>query len=94
MNLDIQFKTLLYSFLFGIYFSFIIYLNYKIIYKLKKFYLVIGTFLIIFLNVLLYFLILLKINNGIIHLYGIIAIILGVLLEHLFHHLIEKYFKK
>ena len=94
MSLDIQIKTLLYSFLFGIYFSIIVYLNYKIIYKLKKFYLVIGTFLIIFLNILLYFLVLLKVNNGIIHIYGIISLILGYFVCHFIYHFIEKSIKK
>ncbi len=94
MILDIQIKTLFYSFLFGIYFSFIIYINYKYIYKLKKLYKVITTFIFIFFNTIMYFLILLKINNGIIHIYGLISLIIGFLLEHYIQNIIENHIKK
>lgn len=91
MILEIQIKTLFYSLLFGIYFSFFITLNYKITDKLKKIYKIISSFLVVFINVLFYFLILMKINNGIIHIYAILAILLGVILETYFYHLFEKY---
>lgn len=94
MILNIQLKTLLYSFLFGIYFSFIVYLNYKYIYKLKKYYKIITTFLFIFFNAILYFLILLKVNNGIIHIYGIFSLITGFLVECYLQKRIEKMKKK
>lgn len=94
MILDTQIKTLFYSFLFGIYFSFIVYLTYKYIYKLKKYYKIIITFFFIFFNTLIYFLILLKINNGIIHIYGIFSLLLGFLIEHYLQNIIEKQIKK
>ena len=94
MILAIQIKTLLYSFLFGIYFSIFITLNYRITNKLKKNLKIISTFLVIFINVLFFFLILMKVNNGIIHIYSILAILLGSILEYYLHHLFEKYTKK
>lgn len=90
MTLDAQINTLFYSFLFGIYFSLIIDVNYKITLKLKKIYIIISTFLVIFSSVIFYFLILLRINNGIIHPYGIILLLIGCLFEHI----IEKQIKK
>ena len=94
MSLDLQIKTIISSFFFGIYFSFIILLNYQLTHKLKKIYNITITFLVIFFNTLLYFLILLYINNGIIHIYGLLAMLSGCLLEQYFEHLIEKLYKK
>ena len=94
MSLDLQIKTIVSSFFFGIYFSFIILLNYRLTNKLKKRYNIIITFFVIFFNTLLYFLILLDINNGIIHPYGLLAMLSGCLLEQYFEHLIEKIHKK
>ncbi len=94
MILEIQIKSLFFSFLFGIYFSYIIKINYKFILPLNKFFRIIGTLLLIFSNVLIYFLILLKINYGLLHIYLILMIILGVYIEHLLNKLIVKYIKK
>ena len=94
MSLDIQIKTITTSFFFGIYFAFIILLNYKLTYKLKKIYIFIITFLVIFFNNLLYFLVLLDVNNGIIHIYGLLSMLIGCLLEQYCEHLIEKIHKK
>lgn len=94
MSLDIQIKTISTSFFFGIYFAFIILLNYKLTYKLKKIYNIIITFLVIFFNTLLYFLVLLDVNNGIVHIYGLLSMLSGCLLEQYFEHLIEKIHKK
>lgn len=94
MSLLVQIETINYSFLFGIYFSFILLLNYRLTKKLRRFYNILITFFVVFLNTILYFIILLKINNGIIHPYGIIAMLSGCLLEQYFEHLIEKHYKK
>lgn len=94
MILSLQIKTITISFLYGIYFSFIIFLNYKLTYKLKKIYNILITFFVVFFNTLLYFIILLNTNNGIIHIYGLIAMLSGCLLEQYFEHLIENHHKK
>lgn len=94
MTLDIQLKILLISFLFGIYFSLFININYKMIYEVKKIWKILFTFITIFINIVIYFIMLMKINNGIIHIYGILMIVLGVYLEHLIQKAIEKYKKK
>ena len=82
MILKIQILTLIFSFLFGIIFYLEIKLNYKFIYNEKKLYKIITTFFFVMANVLLYFIILQKINNGILHLYGILAIIIGFTLSN------------
>lgn len=94
MILEVQIKTLFYSFLFGIYFSLFVTINYKMTIKLKKVYRIISTFLVIFINIILYFIMLMKINNGIIHLYSILVIILGSFLEYYIYNLFEKHYKK
>ena len=82
MILKVQILTLIFSFLFGIIFDLEIKLNYKFIYQEKQIYKIITTFFFVMTNVLLYFIILQKINNGILHIYGIIAIIIGFTLSN------------
>lgn len=83
MNINLQITTLLFSFLYGIFFSFFLSLNYKFIYSDKKILKTIISFLFIIVCVLLYFIILKKINYGIFHVYEILMIILGFVLENL-----------
>lgn len=82
MNLNTQINSLLFSFAFGIFFALFIDINHKIIYNAKTIIKLIGTFLIVFLSVILYFIMLLKINNATFHPYELIMIILGFLLEN------------
>lgn len=94
MSLDLQIKTILFSFLFGIYLSIILCINYKLIYHDKKMIRILSTFVLIIGNVVLYFLLLQKINQGMLHLYGILFIIIGYLLEHFLHHRILNWIAK
>lgn len=98
MNLELQILTFVVSFLFGVFFGIELKLNYKFIYQSNKIYKIITTFFFIMTNVLIYFIILRKTNNGILHIYGVLAIILGFILEHFVEkHLINifaKIFKK
>lgn len=75
--LNIQLKTLIYSFLYGAFFSFALKINYKFIYYstgIKK--VLINLFFIID-NTLLYFIILRYLNNGIFHFYFLLSIFIG-----------------
>lgn len=98
MTLKIQIISLIVSFLYGVFFSFLLNINYKLIYNNNKFIKIIGTFLFIIFNSLLYFLILLKFNNGIVHIYCIVALILGFTFNNSFLakkiHLIALKYKK
>lgn len=94
MSLDIQINTLLASFLYGIFFSRMLNINYKFVYESKKIYRIIISFLFIMVNVLIYFIILMRVNNGILHNYGILSIILGVLFDHFIVTKLLKMFTK
>lgn len=82
MNLETQIKLILFSFSFGAFLGFMIDINFKFLYDSKKIYRAFFTFFFVVVNAFLYFLILQKINNGIIHTYSIFCIILGFFSEH------------
>jgi len=94
MILKTQILLLFFSFVFGAFFSFFLNINYKFIYGEKRILKVLVTFSFVIVNVLLYFIILEKINNGIIHPYGIICIIFGFLFDGTIHKMIAKQCKK
>lgn len=94
MNLKLQILSLGYSFLYGIFFSFLLTLNYKLIHNDKKHIKWPITILLILNNVLLYFLILKKINNGIIHYYFLFVFVLGIIVEMSISKLVAKHFEK
>lgn len=77
IELSIQIKSLIFSFFYGILFSILLNINYKYIYDGPLFYRIAITFLFVLNNVLLYFIIIKILNDGIIHLYFIIMLILG-----------------
>lgn len=90
MPLSVQIISLFISFICGFVFCFFIIIFDKYICKLKKFFqfLVCITYIILF--TLIYFQFLIVYNNGIIHPYFIIAILLG----YLFASILIKYFKR
>lgn len=81
MDLYTQIISLLFSFLYGIFFSLFTGVNYKIIYHDKKWIKLLGTFLVVIIAVLLYFVLLKKINDAIFHPYLLLMLILGFALE-------------
>lgn len=94
MNIKLQIITLVFSFLYGIFFSFFLGLNYKFIYSDKKIFKTIISFLVVIISVLIYFIILKKINNGIFHIYEILCIILGFIFDNWIKGIIAKKFEK
>ena len=90
MSLDIQIVSLCFSFFFGIFFSLLLNINQKIIYSSKTFIKLFGTVLVVFLSVLIYFILLLYINNGIFHPYEMIMITLGFYAENTLHKMKNK----
>ena len=94
MRLDIQIFSLLYSFGYGIVFYVLLEFNHKLLYEGKLFYRIVISFLFVIFASLLYFIILLKINNGILHLYFFISIFTGYLLSFvIYRKLVVKYKK-
>lgn len=91
MILRIQIFSLLYSFFYGIVFYILLEINHKILYNGKLFYRIIISFLFVIVNSLLYFLFLIKINNGILHIYFFFSMFTGYLLSFvIYRNLIVK----
>jgi hypothetical protein len=75
--LKIQIYSLLYSFLFGMIFYLGLRINYKYIYDVKLVIRIIISFVFVMLNVIIFFMGLKFINNGILHLYFFLCILFG-----------------
>ena len=75
--IDIQIKSIAFSFLYGMFFSFLLNLNYKFIYYSKGIAKVLINIFFVVDNVLLYFIILRYINNGIVHFYFLLSLVIG-----------------
>lgn len=77
MNLKVQIIGLIFSFLYGIIFSLLVNINYKYLFSKRLAFKITMTFVFIIDCSLLYFLILKKINEGIIHPYFLLMILIG-----------------
>ena len=93
MYITTQIKTIIFSIIYGIIFSCLIDVNHRYLTK-NKIINILITFIFIMLSVLIYFILLRKINNGIFNNYEIICIILGFVIENLIHSKVEKIRKK
>ena len=80
MTLITQIKLIIFSFIFGIFFNLFLNFNCKFIYSYNKFIKILSSFLFVIINVLLYFICLIKINNGIFHIYSLLIIFITYLL--------------
>ena len=80
MNLCVQIKVLIISFVYGILIAYIIKSQYKYFFQSKPWYKLILNSLFVFDIITLYFLILRLINHGTFHIYFLFLIILGFLL--------------
>lgn len=91
--LDIQIKSIVFSFLYGMFFSFLLNLNYKYIYYSKGVLKVLINIFFVVDNVFLYFIILRYINNGIVHFYFLLSLVLGYFSVNKVSSRIRKIFK-
>lgn len=82
MPLISQIITIIFSFIYGIIFYILLEINCKYIYYGNKIYRIIITFLFVICNTLLYFIILKKINYGIVHIYFLLCILTGYILSN------------
>ena len=89
MRLKVQIYSLLYSFFFGIVFFVLLEINCKLLYEGKLIYRVIISFLIIMVLSFLYFLGLVMINNGIIHIYFYLSLFTGYMLSFVIYNKIN-----
>jgi len=84
MNLKIQLISLFVSFLFGIFLFFMFRMNYKYLFLVSNKKKMFFNFIFCLDLSLLYFLILYYLNNGTLHLYFLLSIVLGFLLSYNF----------
>ena len=84
MNLKVQLISLFFSFFYGICFYVITRLNHKFLFHGKKTSRIIFTLIYIIDFSLLYFIIISKINSGILHIYFLLSFVLGFFVTKLF----------
>lgn len=77
MTLDVQIFSLFISFFYGFIFYILLEINYKFLTSSSVFVKVISSLIFILFNTLLYFVILLYINNGYVHVYFFICLLMG-----------------
>lgn len=91
MNLEIQIQSLIFSFVFGLYFSLLFNLFYKFLFKDKKIYTLLINLIFVLMNIILYFILLKVINNGILHMYFIGLLFLGFIIGNRQTRKLRKY---
>ncbi len=93
MNLKVQVLSLIFSLFFGVVFSYFYSYFYKLFYKTKFVYKILINFLFVLDFMLLYFLLLIKINNGILHIYFFATFIFSFLIFNKYNFYLRKYLK-
>ena len=83
MTLEVQIQSLIFSFVYGLFFSFLLNLNYKYMFEAKLPLKVVTNIFFVLDHVFFYFILLRWINDGILHFYFFICLFLGFVLgEH------------
>ena len=80
MNLEIQIQSLFSTFIYGMFVSLLYNLSYFLLYSRSIIKKIIFNFIYSFIVFSSYFTILLIINNGIVHIYHILLLILGFII--------------
>lgn len=80
IELNVQLLTFFVSFLYGFWLYIVLEVSYKFLTSSSLMVAVISSFLFVVCNTFLYFIILLYVNNGYVHIYFLICIFLGYLL--------------
>ncbi len=89
MALSLQINSLLYCFLYGLFFSLGYNLNYKIMKDAKMLFKILVDFVFVLNNILLFYIILLKINFGVIHPYFIMMLAIGFIVGNKHYYLVS-----
>ena len=79
MDLETQIQSLISSFIYGMYLSLIYNLSYKYLYSKNIIIKILTNFIYMIVNVITYFTILKLINEGIVHPYFLISLLMGFL---------------
>ncbi len=77
MNIYIQVISIFISFIFGVIFSILTNINYRYLFSRNRIFKIFFTVIYVLDGALFYFLIMKKINNGIIHVYFLLFVALG-----------------
>ena len=91
MDLEIQIQSLVFSLVFGMFFSLLFNLFYKYLFRGKFIFKLLINLFFVIVNTLLYFGLLCIINEGIIHLYFLIMLIIGFFVGNIKTRKIRKY---
>lgn len=94
MILEEQIISLLFSLFYGLFMSFLTTINYKIFFSSNLFVQIIGTFLLIVIILLGFYCGLIYINNGVIHPYFILMLMLGYCIGNVNYKKILVYLQK
>lgn len=78
MILILQIKSLLFSFIYGMFFCFTFYINKKVLLVKNKLIRIIINLLFIVDHTLIYFLLIKVINNSILHIYMLFMFLIGI----------------
>lgn len=92
MPLSHQIYSLVFNFLYGIFFSLCLNFHYNYASKKRLRIKTILDFLFILINTMLYFIIIRIINSGILHIYYIITFLIGVYVAKFLKKFIAKFF--
>ncbi len=93
MSLNEQIISLVFSFVYGIFLAFSYNFNYNLLFNKTKIFKAFFNILLVFDLVLIYFLLIKKINGGIIHPYFYILIVIGFIINFNFSKRLRKFFK-
>ena len=80
MTLIIQIQSIALSFIYGIFYSLLFNIFYKFLFQKNKIVNIISNFLFSFFIFGFYFFLLYKVNNGIIHIYFLLSMLVSFLL--------------
>ena len=90
ISLNIQLKLIIFSFIFGFFFSLLLEIFNIKTEKCKQVIKIFSSFVLVLMMSIIYFIGIQKIGNEILHLYSILCIVLGFI----FYNIIAKYNKK
>lgn len=77
MSLEVQIQSFIYSFVFGFFFNFIFNLSYKYLFSSGKIIKVLLNVLFVIASSLLYFVFLMIVNSGVLHIYFLLFVVMG-----------------
>ena len=80
MVLGVQITSLIVSFCYGIFFYLTLEINYRLLYTTRLWLRIIVSFLFVIFHALLYFLILMKMNYGYVHIYFFLSMFAGYMM--------------